>query len=95
MAISRLFFEMSGDSSKLNRELQKATATAKDAGVQMTRAGQALITKFDEALNPTKKLTEQVQLLEAAKLPFFLSMALRTFSMSHSCSSGYCIIPAA
>ena len=38
MAISRLFFEISGDSSKLNRELQKAIATAKDADVQITRA---------------------------------------------------------
>ena len=66
MAISRLFFEISGDSSKLNQELQKAIATAKDAGVQITRAGQSFISKFDEALNPAKKLTEQIQLLEAA-----------------------------
>ncbi len=66
MAISRLFFKISGDSSKLNHELQKAIATAKDAGVQVTRAGQSFISKFDEALNPAKKLTEQIQLLEAA-----------------------------
>src|SRR5512136_225305 len=55
MPIGRLFFEISGDSSKLNQELQKAIATAKDAGVQITRAGQSFISKFDEALNPTKK----------------------------------------
>ncbi len=64
--ISRLFFEISGDSSKLNTSLREAIATAKDAGVQITRAGQSFISKFDEALNPTKKLTEQIQLLEAA-----------------------------
>jgi phage-related minor tail protein len=65
MPIGRLFFEISGDSSKLNASLREAIATAKDAGVQITRAGQSFISKFDEALNPTKKLTEQIQLLEA------------------------------
>lgn len=64
--IGRLFFEISGDSSKLNASLREAIATAKDAGVQITRAGQSFISKFDEALNPTKRLTEQIQLLEAA-----------------------------
>jgi phage-related minor tail protein len=64
--VGRLFFEIIGDSSKLNQEFQKAIATAKDAGVQITRAGQSFISKFDEALNPTKKLTEQIQLLESA-----------------------------
>jgi TP901 family phage tail tape measure protein len=64
--IGRLFFEISGDSSKLNASLREAIATAKDAGVQITRAGQSFVSKFDEALNPTKKLTEQIQLLEAA-----------------------------
>jgi hypothetical protein len=66
MAISRPFFEISGDSSKLNTSLREAIATAKDAGVQITRSGQSFISKFDEALNPTKKLTEQIRLLEAA-----------------------------
>jgi phage-related minor tail protein len=64
--VGRLFFEISGDSSKLNQELQKAIATAKDAGVQVTRAGQSFISKFDEALNPTKRLAEQIDLLQKA-----------------------------
>jgi hypothetical protein len=37
--IGRLFFEISGDSSKLNASLREAIATAKDGGVQITRAG--------------------------------------------------------
>jgi phage-related minor tail protein len=64
--VGRLFFEISGDSSKLNQELQKAIATAKDAGVQITRAGQSFISKFDEALNPMKKRMKQIQLLDIA-----------------------------
>jgi microcompartment protein CcmL/EutN len=64
--VGRLFFEISGDSSKLQYSLREAIATAKDAGVQITRAGQSFISMFDEALNPAKKLTEQIQLLEAA-----------------------------
>jgi len=40
MPIGRLSFEISGNSSRLNQELQKAIATAKDAGLQVTRAGQ-------------------------------------------------------
>jgi hypothetical protein len=64
MAISRLFFEISGDSSKLNQELKKAVDAAKSAGVEVTRAGQAFISKFDEALNPTKRLAEQIDLLQ-------------------------------
>jgi hypothetical protein len=62
----RLFFEIGGDSSKLNASLRETIDAAKDAGVQITRAGQSFISKFDEALNPTKKLTEQIQLLESA-----------------------------
>jgi hypothetical protein len=66
MPIGRLFFEIAGDSSKLNASLREAIATAKEAGVQITHAGQAFISKFDEAVNPTQKLTEQIQILEAA-----------------------------
>jgi hypothetical protein len=36
MPIGRLFFEIGGDSSKLNQELQKAIATAKDAEITKT-----------------------------------------------------------
>jgi hypothetical protein len=64
--IGRLFFEIGGDTSRLNASLQEAIRIAKDAGVQVTRAGQSIIVAFDDALNPTKRLAEQVKLLEAA-----------------------------
>jgi phage-related minor tail protein len=64
--VGRLFFEISGDTSRLNASLREAVKTAEDAGVRITRAGQSFISKFDEALNPTKKLAEQIQLLTAA-----------------------------
>src|SRR5512139_3821847 len=64
--VGRLFFEISGDTSKLNASLREAIKTAEEAGVRITRAGQSFISKFDEALNPTKKLAEQINLLSAA-----------------------------
>jgi phage-related minor tail protein len=66
MAISRLFFEISGDSSKLQTELDKAVAHAKEAGVNMTASGKRFVSAFDDAVNPTRKLTEQLTLLEKA-----------------------------
>jgi TP901 family phage tail tape measure protein len=64
--IGRLFFEISADSSKLNEGLRQATKSLENVGLQATRAGQSLISRFDEALNPTKKLAEQIELLSAA-----------------------------
>jgi hypothetical protein len=64
--IGRLFFEISGDTSRLNAFIKEAIKTAEEAGVKITRAGQSFISKFDEALNPTKKLAEQINLLTAA-----------------------------
>ena len=66
MPIGRLFFEIGGDTSRLNASLQEAIRNAEEAGVKITRAGQSFISKFDEALNPTKKLAEQINLLSAA-----------------------------
>jgi len=66
MAISRLFFEIGGDAKALNESLKEAIANAKQTGVEVTRAGRAIISRFDEALNPTKNLTEQIHLLEKA-----------------------------
>jgi hypothetical protein len=66
MPIGRLFFEIGGDTSRLNASLKEAIKTAEEAGFKITRAGQSFISKFDEALNPTKKLAEQIQLLSAA-----------------------------
>jgi len=64
--VGQLFFEISGESSRLNASINEAIKTAEDAGIKITRAGQAFILKFDEALNPTKRLTEQIKVLEAA-----------------------------
>jgi hypothetical protein len=64
--IGRLFFSIESDTSRLNASLQEAIRIAQDAGVKITRAGQSIISAFDEALNPTKKLAEQVKLLETA-----------------------------
>jgi hypothetical protein len=64
--VGRLFFEIGGDTSRLNASIKEAIKTAEEAGVRITRAGQSFISKFDEALNPTKKLAEQINLLSAA-----------------------------
>src|SRR5512146_3373621 len=64
--VGRLFFSIEGDTSRLNASIKEAIKTAEEAGVKITRAGQSFISKFDEALNPTKKLAEQINLLSAA-----------------------------
>ena len=64
--VGRLFFEIGGDTSRLNASIKEAIKTAEEAGVKITRAGQSFISKFDEALNPTKKLAEQINLLTSA-----------------------------
>ena len=64
--VGRLFFEISGDTSRLNASIKEAIKTAEEAGVRITRAGQSFISKFDEALNPTRKLAEQINLLSTA-----------------------------
>ncbi len=66
MAIGRLFFEISADTSRLQESLKQAMVSLEQAGLKATRAGQATIAAFDAALNPTKALSEQIRLLEAA-----------------------------
>lgn len=65
-AISRLFFEIGGDKSKLDQSLREAVESAKAAGLEVTRSGQSIIAAFNQALNPTKRLGEEIKLLEAA-----------------------------
>ena len=60
---------MSGDTSRLQQSLCEAVSVAQDAGVRITRAGQSFTATFGEALNPTKKLTRQIALLETATAP--------------------------
>ncbi len=63
MPIGRLFFEICRDTSRMNVFLQEAIRNAKEAGVKITRAGQSFISKFDEVLNPTKKIAKQTNMV--------------------------------
>jgi hypothetical protein len=64
-SIGRLFFEIGGDKSKLDQSLREAVETAKSTGIEVTRSGQSIIAAFNQALNPTKRLGEEIKLLEA------------------------------
>lgn len=66
MPVGRLFIDIGGDTSKLNESLRQAIETAKDAGVKVQAAGKSMIAAFDQALNPTKALGEQLKLLQLA-----------------------------
>jgi hypothetical protein len=52
MPVGCLFFEIGGDTSRLNASPQEAIRIAQDAGVKIMRAGQSIIAALDEALNP-------------------------------------------
>jgi hypothetical protein len=67
--VGRLFFELSADTSRLQQSVREAIAVAQDAGVKITRAGQSFVAAFEDALNPAKKLTEQIALLETVGRP--------------------------
>src|SRR5512139_540077 len=64
--IGRLFYEIGGDTDRLQADLRKAVDLAKNAGLDVKRAGQSFLASFNEALNPTGVLTEKLKLLEAA-----------------------------
>ena len=64
--IGRLFYEIGGDTDRLQADLRKAVDMAKNAGLDVKRAGQSFLPSFNEALNPTGLLTEKLRLLEAA-----------------------------
>jgi ABC-type transporter Mla subunit MlaD len=64
--IGRLFYEIGGDTDRLQADLRKAVDMAKTAGLDVKRAGQSFLASFNEALNPTGLLTEKLRLLEAA-----------------------------
>jgi integrase len=69
MPVGRLFFSIEADTSRLQQSVREAIAVAQDAGVKITRAGQSFVAAFDDALNPAKKLTEQIALLETVGRP--------------------------
>lgn len=64
--VGRLFYEIGGDTDRLQADLRKAVEMAKTAGLDVKRAGQSFLASFNEALNPTGLLTEKLKLLEAA-----------------------------
>jgi hypothetical protein len=64
--IGRLFYEIGGDTDRLQTDLRQAVEMAKNAGLDVKRAGQSFLASFNEALNPTGLLTEKLKLLEAA-----------------------------
>jgi len=64
--IGRLFYEIGGDTDRLQADLRQAVEMAKNAGLDVKRAGQSFLASFNEALNPTGILTEKLKLLEAA-----------------------------
>ncbi|MBN2339478.1 MAG: hypothetical protein JXP48_13170 [Acidobacteria bacterium] len=66
MAIGRLFVEIGKDVDRLNASLRESMKAAEEAGVKVTASGQRMLAAFDRALNPTKELGEQIQLLEKA-----------------------------
>ena len=49
--------------------MREAIAVAQDAGVKITRGGQSFVAAFDDALNPAKRLAEQIALLETVGSP--------------------------
>jgi len=66
MAMSRLFVEIGGDSSKLVKATNEALDNLKKAGVEATRSGQSFLRAFDDAVNPAKKLSQEIDFLSRA-----------------------------
>ncbi len=62
--VGRLFFEIGGDTSRLNASIREAIKTAEEAGVKITRAGQSFIvltTMFNKRQNLDKIIRQQVE----------------------------------
>ncbi len=64
--IGRLFYEIGGDTKRLEADLQRSVDLVKDSGVKISRQGTSFLAAFDQALNPTKALGEELRLLERA-----------------------------
>ena len=65
MGISRLFTEI-GAKSTMPADLQASMTALENIGLKATGSGKAMIAAFNDTLNPTTKLTDQISLLEAA-----------------------------
>lgn len=69
MPVSRLFVEVGKGVDRMNESLRQAITTAQASGAEfgkITASGQAFIAKMQDALNPTAKFREQLDLLQAA-----------------------------
>lgn len=66
MPVSRLFLEIGQQVDRLDQSLRDMVNTAQDAGVKVTGAGQSILAKFNDALNPTVQLGQQLELLQKA-----------------------------
>lgn len=66
MPISRLFYSIEGDTSKLDAAFSKAMESIKGFHVTVDNFGKRLIASTQDAINPTIQLTEQLKLLQMA-----------------------------
>jgi hypothetical protein len=69
MPVSRLFVEVGKGVDRMNESLRQAITTAQASGAEfgrITASGQAFIAKMQDALNPTAKFREQLDLLRAS-----------------------------
>jgi len=67
--VSRLFTEVGQSVDRMNQSLRTAITTAQAAGPEFAKisaAGQNLIARFQDSINPTQKFKEQIELLTAA-----------------------------
>ncbi len=64
--MSRLFVSIEADASPFVRSLEQATKTAQAAGVTLTAAGTSIVSAFEKAFNPTKRLHEELLVLQSA-----------------------------
>jgi hypothetical protein len=64
-AIGRLFVEI-GAKTTLTEDLARAQESLKGFGVKATKSGLSYLAAFEASLNPTKKLAEELTLLEKA-----------------------------
>jgi hypothetical protein len=65
MAVSKLYVEINAKNN-LTPEMEKMLASLKELDLKATASGKALLGAFDSALNPSKRLGEQLSLLEKA-----------------------------
>ena len=64
--IGRLFYDIGGDTRRLEADLQHAVHLVRDSGAKISRQGVSFLASFDQALNPTKQLGHELKTLERA-----------------------------